>query len=81
MLAKVKGVQWCSNAAKLHDNELSSSFCLLGIKEMYHLHEDKKRNRSRVIVPSGTIQSDRNNCTATIMCPLNIINVFYIEFE
>lgn len=43
MLAKVKGVQWCSNAAKLHDNELSSSFCLLGIKETYHLHEDKKK--------------------------------------
>lgn len=44
MLAKVKGVQWCSNAAKLHDNEPSSSFSLRRIKEKYHLHEDKKES-------------------------------------
>lgn len=80
MLAKVKGVQWCSNAAKLHDNELSSSFSPLRIKEKYHLHEDK-RNRSRVIVPSEAIQSDQNNCTATITCSFNIINVFLLFFR
>lgn len=42
ILAEVKAVQWCSNAAKLHNNELSSSFAPLRIKEKYHLHEDKK---------------------------------------
>ncbi len=80
MLAKVKGVQWCSNAAKLHDNELSSSFSPLRIKEKYHLHEDK-RNRSRVIVPSEAVQLDRNKCTATITCCFNIINVFLLFFR
>lgn len=62
MLAKVERVQWCSNAAKLHDNELSSSNTPLRIKEKYHLHEDKKK-----IVPGSRCpqrpESDRNNRT------------------
>lgn len=78
MLAKVKGVQWCSNAVKLHDNEPSSSFSLPRIKEKYHLHEDKKKKIRKSLqghCSFKAVQSSRNNCTATIACSVYIKGV------
>lgn len=54
MLAKVSAFHWCSDAAKLHDNELSSYFFTPQRFVEYHLHEDKK-NHSRVTVSSKVI--------------------------
>lgn len=51
MLAKVKGVQWCSNAAKLHYNELS--FSSRENRRKHDFREDQKNSFTVIVSLKG----------------------------